>query len=214
MLKLHGFAVSNYYNKVKMALLEKEIPFEEVLATPNRSPELLEKSPLGKVPFLETEKGVLVESQVLMEYLEDAFPQKPLLPADPFEAAKVRELITFMELHLELVARELYMAAFFKGTVSDEMKTRCEKLLKRNAKAFKRMVKFSPYIAGDSFTMADIAAAVHLPLVGMATKIVYGEDVLADLPIRDYVKKLGERPTLAKVNADRKQYQEAHAAKA
>ncbi len=208
MLKLCGFAVSNYYNKVKLALLEKEVEFEEVLVWADRSPALLEKSPLGKVPFFETENGTLCESQAMIEYVEAAYPNKPLLPADPFAAAKVRELIVFMELHLELVARELYGQAFFGGTVTDEVKERTRKLLTRNAKAFAKLAKFSPYVAGAEFTMADCVALVHLPLVSMASKAIYGEDVLADLPVRDYTKMLGERPTVQKVNADRKLNQE------
>src|SRR5437899_4582566 len=122
MLKLHGFAVSNYYNKVKLVLLEKDLPFEEVLVWADRSPTLLVNSPLGKVPYLETEHGVLCESQVQVDYLEAAYPQRPLLPAEPFAAAKVREVMAFLELHLELVARELYAEAFFGGTVSEEVK--------------------------------------------------------------------------------------------
>jgi glutathione S-transferase len=208
MLKLCGFAASNYYNKVKFALLEKGVEFEEKLVWADRSPALIEKSPLGKIPFIETEQGVVCESQVIMEYLEDAYPQKPLLPSDPFAAGKVRELLTFIELHLELVARELYAEAFFGGKVSDEVKSRTQKLLTRNAKAFAKLAKFSPYIAGAEFTMADCAAMVHLPLVGMASKIVYGEDVLADLPVREYTKMLGERPAAQRVNADRKVNQE------
>lgn len=208
MLKLCGFAGSNYYNKVKLALLEKGVEFQEDLVWTDRSPELLARSPLGKVPFFETEQGTICESQVMMEYVEAAFPQKPLLPADPFAAAKVRELVTFMELHLELVARELYAEAFFGGKVSDEVKERTQKLLKRNVKAFAKLAKFSPFIAGAEFSMADCAALVHLPLVSMASKTMYGEDVLADLPVRDYVKMLGERPTVQRVNADRKVNQE------
>lgn len=208
MLKLCGFAVSNYYNKVKLALLEKGVDFEEDLVWTDRSPELLARSPLGKVPFFETEKGTLCESQVMMEYVEAAYPQKPLLPADPFEAAKVRELITFMELHLELVARELYAEAFFGGKVSDEVKERTQKLLKRNIKAFGKLAKFSPYVAGAEFTMADCAGLVHLPLIGLASKAIYGEDMMAELPVRDYIKMLGERPTVQRVNADRKANQE------
>lgn len=204
MLKLCGFAASNYYNKVKLALLEKGVEFEEELVWADRSPELLARSPLGKVPFFETDQGLLCESQVMMEYVESAYPQQPLLPADPFAAAKVRELITFMELHLELVARELYAEAFFGGKVSDETKERTQKLLKRNAKAFARLAKFSPYVAGSEFTMADCAGLVHLPLVSMASKAIYGEDVLVDLPVRDYTKMLGERATVQRVNADRK----------
>ncbi|WP_394781694.1 glutathione S-transferase family protein [Undibacterium sp.] len=204
MIRLCGFSSSNYYNKVKLAMLEKGLAFDEELVWTDRSPALLEKSPLGKVPYLETADGVLIESQVIVDYIESRFPEHPLFPADPIAAAKIRELITFMELHLELVARELYPQAFFGGTVSDEVKARAEKLLRRNTKAFARFVKFSPYIGGSEFTMADCVALAHLPLVGMATKIVYGEDMLADLPIKEYTKMLAERPAVQKVNADRK----------
>ncbi len=174
MLTLCGFSASNYYNKVKLALLEKEVPFQEKTVWVDRSPALLEKSPLGKVPFFEIGDKVLFESQVMLDYLESAYPQKPLLPADPFEAARIRQLIQYMELHLELVARDLYGEAFFGGKTSDETKTRVQKLLKRNIAAFGRIAKFAPYVAGAEFTMADCSATVHLPLISMATKAIYG----------------------------------------
>ena len=204
MLTLCGFSASNYYNKVKLALLEKEVPFQEKLVWVDRSPALLEKSPLGKVPYFEIGDKVLFESQVMLEYVEATYPQKPLLPADTFEAARIRELIQYMELHLELVARELYAEAFFGGKISDETKVRVQKLLKRTIAGFGRIARFSPYIAGDQFTMADCAAICHLPMVGMATKAIYGEDMMADYPVRDYLKLVGERETMQKVTADRK----------
>ena len=204
MLTLCGFSASNYYNKVKLALLEKEVPFQEKLVWVDRSPALLEKSPLGKVPYFEIGDKVLFESQVMLDYVEAAYPQKPLLPADAFEAARIRQLIQFIELHLELVARELYGEAFFGGKITDETKTRVQKLLKRHIAAFGRIAKFSPFIAGAEFTMADCAAIVHLPLIGMATKAIYGEDMMVDYPVRDYMKLVGERPTVQKVTADRK----------
>jgi len=204
MLTLCGFSASNYYNKVKLALLEKEVPFQEKLVWVDRSPALLAKSPLGKVPYFEIGDKVLFESQVMLDYVEATYPQKPLLPADTFEAARIRELIQYMELHLELVARELYAEAFFGGKISDETKVRVQKLLKRTIAGFGRIARFSPYIAGDQFTMADCAAICHLPMVGMATKAIYGEDMMADYPVRDYLKQVGERPTVQQVTADRK----------
>jgi len=213
MLKLCGFSVSNYYNKIKLALLEKGVEFQEELVWTDRSPALMEKSPLGKVPYLETDKGTLFESQALLEYIEAAYPQKPLYPADPFAAAKVRELIQFIELHLELPARELYKEAFFGGKITDETKERIQKQLTRNAKAFGKLAKFSPFIAGSEFTAADCVAANHLPLVGLATKAIYGADVLAEYPVRDYTKMIGERPSMQKVVADRKANQELMKAK-
>jgi glutathione S-transferase len=87
MLKLCGVHLSNYHNKVRIALLEKGVPFEEdATCAPSQKDKVLARSPLG----------------------EEAYPEKPLLPRDPFERAKVRELITFIEWYAEMVARRLY----------------------------------------------------------------------------------------------------------
>ncbi|KQW45776.1 MULTISPECIES: glutathione S-transferase [unclassified Roseateles] len=212
MITLCGIPLSNYYNKVKLALLEKGIPFtEEYVKTHSHAEDVLSASPLGKVPFIKTPQGALCESQVIVDYLEAAYPDTPrLIPADPYQAAKVRELIVYVDLHLELVARELYAEAFFGGKVSDGTKQRVARVLPENIKAFKRLAKFGPYLAGDSFTMADCAGWVSLPLVGMATKIVYGEDLLAadGVDWKPYAKLIGERPHAQTVAADRKADQE------
>ena len=215
MITLCGFSVSNYYNKVKMTLLEKGIPFqEELVMTRSTDEAVLAATPLGKIPFIRTAQGTLCESQVILDYLEATFPQSPLMPADPFAAAKVRELITYLELHVELVARELYGQAFFGGTVSDSTKERVRRQLDKNIPAFKRLVKFAPYIAGAQFSQADCAAFVSLPLVAMASKAVLGEDLLAAHGIdwKPYVKFIGERPSAQKITADRKADQERLAA--
>ncbi len=207
MITLCGFGVSNYYNKVKLALLEKGIPFNEELQMTGSSDEaVLAATPLGKVPFLRTEHGNLCESQVILDYIDAAYPAHPLMPADAWGQAKVRELITFIDMHLELVARTLYPQAFFGGTVSDDVKANARRLLVKHIAGFKRLAKFSPYVAGDTFTQADCAAWVSLPLVGVASKSVLGEDLLAAAGIdwKAYAAMIGERPTAAKVAADRK----------
>ncbi len=130
--------------------------------------------------------------------------QNPLIPADPFAAAKVRELALFLDLHLELVARNLYPEAFFGGKVSDSVKEKVGAQLEKSVAAFAKLAKFSPFIAGDSLSLADCAAVTHLPLVSGATKLIYGKDFLAELPVRDYLKMMGERPHMQTVNADRK----------
>ena len=203
MLKLCGFAASNYHNKVKLALLEKGVPFEEVLAWVGETD--LSASPLGKVPYAITEDGPISESTMILEYLEDRYPEHPLLPKDAFAAGKVRELVRYTELHLELVARNLYGAAYFGGQISDAAKEKIAPQLDKNVAAFAKLAHFDkPFIAGDSFTLADCAAIVHLPVVANAAKIIYGRDVFAGLPVKDYLQRMGERPSVQKVNADRK----------
>jgi glutathione S-transferase len=207
MITLCGSPISNYYNKVKLALLEKNVPFtEEAVRIKSTDEAVLNCSPLGKIPFLRTPQGGLCESQAILEYLEAAYPQPPLLPPDPFAAAKVRELVTFVDLHLELVARDLYPQAFFGGTVSENSKTRVRTQLEKNIAGFKRLARFAPYLAGDTFTQADCAGYASLPLVGMATKAIYGEDLLlaAGVDYKPYVKLISERPSAQRVSADRK----------
>ncbi|MEI6027719.1 MAG: glutathione S-transferase [Betaproteobacteria bacterium] len=207
MITLCGFSISNYYNKVKLALLEKGVPFEEErVMTGSKDEAVLAASPLGKIPFIRTPQGTLCESQVILDWIEATYPNPPLVPADPFAAAKVRELATFIDLHLELVARELYAQAFFGGTVSEGTQARVRKQLERHIPAFKRLAAFSPYVAGETFTLADCSAWVSLPLVAMATKAVYGEDLLAAHGVdwKGYIKLVGERPSAQRVAADRK----------
>ena len=129
MLTLCGFSASNYYNKVKLALMEKQIPFEEKLVwLGNTNPD---QSPLGKVPYLLTKHGAISESDAIIEYVDTLSPTTPLLPSDPFAAAKVRELCVYLNLHLELVARNLYPQAFFGGKVSDAARDKTLEQLKR-----------------------------------------------------------------------------------
>jgi glutathione S-transferase len=211
MLKLCGFHLSNYHNKVRIALLEKGIPFEEdAEVKPSQDEAYIAKSPMGKVPYAEIDGRRLCESEVIVEYREDRFPQKPLLPKDPLERAKVRELVTMMELHMELVARRLYREVFFGGRISDEAKESVRKDLAKGIRAFKALAKFDPFLAGRELTLADCAAAVHLPLISSATKLAFGRDALEEVPqVKPYLKMLGERPAFARENADNKAARQA-----
>ena len=215
-MKLCGFHISNYHNKVRIALLEKGIAHEDDAGCrPSQAPEFLARSPMGKVPFLELGGGAtLSESQAICEYLEDAYPQKPLYPRDALARAKVRELVTVLDLHVELVVRRLYRQAFFGGTISDEVKQGAEKDLAKGLRALGQLAKFDPFIAGVELTLADCSAFVHLPLVSLSTKIIYGRDFLEGLPqVKPYLKMLGERPAFKQVNDDRKSAQAALAKK-
>jgi glutathione S-transferase len=216
MLRLCGFHISNYHNKVRIALLEKGIEHvDDSSCKPSREEAFLARSPMGKVPFLELDDGRrLAESEVILEYLEEAYPQKPLLPKDPWQRAKVRELITFIELHMELVVRRLYGSVFFGKPPSEEVKQAVEKDIAKGIRGFRALAKFDPYIAGKDLTLADCAAFVHLPLVSLTTKLAYGRDFLEEAPqVKPYLKTLGERPAFKRVNDDRKAAQAALAAK-
>jgi glutathione S-transferase len=115
--------------------------------------------------------------------------------------------VTFIDWHLEMAARQLYPSAFFGAApLSEANAARIRREIEQKIGGLKRLLKLAPYAAGETFTMADCAAFASLPLVGMATKAAYGEDLLlaGGVDYKPYVKFIGERPSAQKVLADRK----------
>ena len=205
MVTLYGSAISNYYNKIKLALMEKEIAFIEELVAPSQDEAMLKLSPVGKIPFIKSNDGYLSESQAILEYLEDTFPANPLYPAEAFERAKCREFIQHLELNVELIARRLYAEAFFGRTVSQEIKDEVRTKITLGLTGLARLIKISPYALGDKFTAADVAAWPHLQLVSFATQKIYGQNLVVEyIPgLEAYIKMIESRPYAQKIGEDR-----------
>ncbi len=207
MLKLHGFSSSNYYNVPKLALLEKGINFEEVVSYtgvgPKYKPEYLDKSPLGKVPALETEDGFISESRAILEYIEAAHPQPSLLPNTPFGIAKVQELAQFIELYFELVARRLIPNLLGNTEPDPAVLKDVEAGLNKAVVALAKLSSFEHFAYGDEFSLADIAAILNLPIVRGVGKRFMGRDPLADVPgLNAYCDRMEEREHVKTIRAD------------
>lgn len=205
MIRLIGFPISNYYNMVKMTLLEKGIEFEEVIVKPNQQTDYLACSPMGKVPCLETDQGFLTETGVIIDYLHDLGQGPSFYPADPFEKAKVRELIRYLELYIELPARRLYGDVFFGRPASDTEKQSVRKELEKGFAALRRLAHYSPYIAGNDMTYADFYFMFSVGLVTRVTKKALDWDVFGTEPgIRELLDLLGQRDSVKTIQAAQK----------
>ncbi len=207
MLRLHGFSSSNYYNVVKLALLEKGLAFEEVLAWTGASdvyqPEYLKKSPLGKVPCLETEEGFLSESRCIIDYLERAYPERPLYPAGTFARAKVLELTQVVDLYLELPARRLLRNVFSGKEPPASIANEVRAVLAKGAKALEGLARFEERGHGDRFDAADVSCVVHLPAVRFMIRSALKEDPLGAVAGFDgYLHRMEGRSTVQRIRAD------------
>ena len=202
MITLHGIPISNYYNTVKLALIEKRIEFEEVKVFPGRDPELLAMSPMGKVPWIDIDGAPLSETNVIFDYLEDTHPQPALYPADPYARAKTKELIRVVELYLDAPARRHIAAVYFGKPVDDVVFAEVRPQLESGLAALTRLARFAPYIAGDTFTFADIAAYFQLGFTNLHTQTIYDWDITDSVPgLGDYLALLRERTSVATVDA-------------
>lgn len=204
MITLHGFAASNYYNIVKHVLLYKEIPFEEHLVY-SGGEEWLSISPVGKIPALTTEDGRhLSETTVICDYLEEVYVEKPLYPADPVSRAKVRQIMKIAELYLELPSRRLIAYAFSGKPAPEKVQEEVRHVTRRGINAMNRLCQFSPYIAGDSLTMADIYVLYVNSVVNSIGSRLLDWDILAEIDgMKPWGKALRDSDIARKVEADR-----------
>jgi len=206
MLTLYGFDVSNYFNMIKLALTIKGIEYETVTVYPNQTPEYLQLSHMGKVPALKTEQGMLSETNIILEYLDQAYPEKPLYPGSAYEQAKIKELVKVLELYLELPARRGHGAAFFGSELSDETGKEVKRALYKGAEALSRLAKFSPYVAGNEFTAADIMFLYSADLAAAVAHKLFNIDLLSLVPgAKELMTLLNENEAVKKIALQRKE---------
>lgn len=202
MLKLHGLLISNYYNMVKHVLQLKGVAFEEVLAIPGADPSYLNKSPVGKVPCLETDKGCLAETNVILDYIESAHPQPPLAPTDPWERAKMKELMKMAELYIELPARRLMPVLMAGAPLDETVGAEVRATLEKGAAAIRQLGKFSPYVMGSELTQADIFLRYALGLAKSAGQSLLNFDINQAIPqLAAWEALVGESPISKAIDA-------------
>lgn len=203
MVILYGFPYSNYYNIVKHVLLQKGISFEERLVYP-KAKELLAVNPIAKVPALTTESGVhLSESSVIVDYLEDAYPQSPLYPESPEQRAQVRRIMKLSELYIELPARRLLPGVLGKMPIDDVTKKEVRYALKKGVSSLAALSNITPYIAGDKLSMADIYLRYCLTMAKWVCSSQFEWNIVQDVPgLSEWDSMMSGTDIAKKVDAD------------
>lgn len=206
MIKLYGFPVSNYYNMVKLALLEKGFEFEEVTTRPSQEAPFLAKSPMGKIPCLEVNEGAICETNVILEFIEDMPSDTPLWPTDLFQRAKAREVAKVAELYLELVLRQTYGAAFFGGTLTNKEIGGINEQLDKGIVAARQLLRFEPYAVGDVMSYADIVLYYTVTLGAIGAQKILNRDLIAEIDgLVNWLQLMDSNPLVQTVNQDRDQ---------
>ena len=189
---------------VKLALIEKGAEYDDVRIYTGQSEEMLERSAMGKVPFLETDQGFISETAVILDYIEDTQRGPSFYPEDAFGKARVRELIKYTELYLELPARRCYGEAFFGGGPTPEQtKAEVRTDMERGIGALRRRVAFAPYLAGESVSYADFVFLYTFPMASSVAKKVFDWDLSAELSGgNELIEKLRTRSAVQTVDED------------
>ncbi len=208
-LRLYGTPISTYFNKVKIALIELELPFEEIETMPGRLNWPDTGSPAGTVPYLKNGDDTVYESQVIIEYLEEIRPANSpsMYPSDPLDRARCRELIQYLEIYMDTPARPLFKAAYWGKELPVGALDAALPQFERGLTALARRANFSPWLCGDQFTHADAVAWVHLATLRHALSLLGHTGFLeTKLPqLGPYFEALSNRASIQRVDADRRQ---------
>ena len=182
-MKLYGSLVSPYVARVVLAARAKGLDLAPE-APPGggiKSPEYLAINPMGKMPALEDGGQCIAESAVILEYLDEAYPQTPLMPKAPIDRARVRLLGRIVDLYIAAQT-----GPFFRNmNPATRNEAEVEGAKKALAKAMADLEHFAgpgPYLAGQSLTLADCTV---LPSMLMNSGIVAGfgvKDLFEGLP--------------------------------
>jgi maleylacetoacetate isomerase len=144
--------------RVRWALALKQVPYESVLLDieAGEHREVLPSiNPACTVPTLELDDGrVLAESVAILEWLEETHPTPPLLPADPYQRARVRQLVQLVNSGIH----PLQNTKVRKAVSSDPEAQRawCTRFIEQGLRAYEALLGDHRFSVGDTFTMADL----------------------------------------------------------
>lgn len=199
MIELLEHPLSPYAQKIKIALVEKGVAFTvampQAIGSGNTPEAFRAANPRGEVPVLFVDGQAIFDSTIILEYVEDAYPEPRLLPADPMARAKARMIEEVLDTHYEAITWGLSEIANFKratGEQAEAMQAKAGEQLARLHGWLERQLGQGPWFGGESFGWADACAA---PFVQGAAGFGFGPPAGSGLAA--WLEKIRARPSCA-----------------
>jgi glutathione S-transferase len=204
--RLHHIPLSPFCRKVRLALAEKRVEVELIEETPwRREIDFLRLNPAGAVPvFVDAEAGTVCDSAAICEYLEETRPTPPLLPDDPLARAEVRRLVAWFDdkMHREatrpLVEERVMKKIRGEGHPDSAMIRAGSRNLAIHLEYVGLLADRRRWLAGESLSLADFAAAAHLSCLDYIGYV----DWEAQPSARAWYQRIKSRPAFRSILAD------------
>jgi len=207
---LHHFTLDPYSRQARLALGEKKLTFKDVVERYWERPETLAAlNPSGAPPVLVETKGgvrlVLCENRAILEHLEEAYPDRPLLAADPQQRAEARRWQHWFDRKFDYEVNSLIlhekMEKRLLGLGAPDLSAlrRGREALRTHLAVLDQALQAKDWLSGDAFGLGDVAAAAHLSVI----------DYMGETPwddhrhLRTWYMKVKSRPAFRPLLADR-----------
>jgi glutathione S-transferase len=200
MITLYGNPLSSYTAKVRIALEFKGIAYTERQPEGGyRSADWRARVPTGTIPAIEEDGFLLAESEAILEYLEERWPQPTMLPGDARDRARIRWLARLHDLHLEPRVRALF--PLVRDPDPSALLAERRAALDAQISVLARMAEPRPFLAGSSLSLADCGFAVSLRLAQMILEHL-GSALRLPEALEHWLQHTHRQPALAKALED------------
>ncbi len=205
MNRLYHVPLSPFCRKVRLVLAEKKIEVELVEEKYwEQDPDFMRRNPAGKVPVLRIDGRTMGESQAICEYLEETNPTPPLMPNTPAARAEVRRIVFWFDdkFHNEVTSKLLYERVNKKVMGSGYPDSKNVKFgaskIKYHMDYMAWLLDQRRWLAGDTMTLADFAAAAHFSALDYISDIDWNRSET----VKDWYAKIKSRPAFRGLLAD------------
>ncbi|MEE8559211.1 MAG: glutathione S-transferase family protein [Alphaproteobacteria bacterium] len=203
---LYHLWLSPFSRKVRIVLREKSLDFDmKVEKTWERRPDFLALNPAGQVPVLvEPDGAVLADSGVISEYLEEVYPERPLLGEDAKARAEVRRLVAWFDLKfnrevtVNLLGEKIHKRFLGLGHPDSGAIRAGHANITTHLDYIAYLSERRKWLAGDEFSLADIAAGAHLSALDYIGDVPWQEHPGA----KDWYVRIKSRPSFRPLLAD------------
>ena len=205
MNRLFHFPLSPFCRKVRLTLAEKRIEVELVDERYwEQDPDFLRRNPAAKVPVLKIDGKMMAESTAICEYLDEKYPEPPLMPKDADARYEVRRLVAWFDdkFHHEVTSKLLYERVNKKVMGlgypdSKNVKAGAQKI-KYHLDYMAWLLDHRRWLAGDTMSHADFAAAAHLSALDYISDVDWNRSAA----VKDWYAKIKSRPAFRSILAD------------
>jgi glutathione S-transferase len=205
MLRLYHVPLSPFCRKVRLVLAEKKMDVELIEERYwEQSTEFLRRNPAGKVPILRHQGALLTESTPICEYIEELNPEPSLIPKDAETRYEMRRLVSWFDdkFHHEVTSNLLYERVNKKVSGqgfpdSKNIKEGARKI-KYHLDYMAWLLEHRRWLAGDTMTLADFAAAAHLSSLDYISDVDWNRSSV----VKDWYAKIKSRPAFRNILSD------------
>ena len=205
MLRLYHVPLSPFCRKIRLVLAEKKMDVELIEERYwEQSTEFLRRNPAGKVPILRHEGALLTESTPICEYIEELNPEPSLIPKDAKARYEMRRLVSWFDdkFHQEVTSNLLYERVNKKVSGqgfpdSKNIKEGARKI-KYHLDYMAWLLEHRRWLAGDTMTLADFAAAAHLSSLDYISDVDWNRSSV----VKDWYAKIKSRPAFRNILSD------------